>query len=64
MKERLRTSQKRPGKNLITGGLGFIGFHLAHLLLSEGEEVVLFDIAPQGKLGKGNRDCLACFGLI
>ena len=28
---------------LITGGAGFIGANLAHRLLSEGEEVVLFD---------------------
>jgi len=56
MTDKSRTSQKRLNKNLITGGLGFIGYHLARLLLSEGEEVVLFDIAPEGKLSKGIRD--------
>lgn len=32
---------------LITGGTGFIGLGLARRLLEKGEEVVLFDIAPQ-----------------
>src|SRR6056297_2625659 len=32
-------------KNLITGGLGFVGVHLARELLSRGEEVTIFDIA-------------------
>jgi nucleoside-diphosphate-sugar epimerase len=30
------------GRSLITGGMGFIGIHLARELLAEGEEVVLF----------------------
>ncbi len=29
---------------LITGGTGYIGAELAHLLVERGEEVVLFDI--------------------
>jgi len=32
-------------RNLITGGLGFVGSCLARQLLEEGEEVVIFDIA-------------------
>ena len=40
------------GKNLITGGLGFIGYHLAKLLLDEGEEVVLFDVASESRLAQ------------
>ncbi|MBA7584568.1 putative epimerase/dehydratase [subsurface metagenome] len=35
---------------LITGGLGFIGSHLARKLVGLGEDVVLFDIATQAKL--------------
>ena len=44
------------GRNLITGGLGFIGYHLAKLLLDEGEEVVLFDVVSESKLTKDIRD--------
>lgn len=32
---------------LITGGTGFIGAGLAHLLLDRGEDVVLFDVVPR-----------------
>lgn len=32
---------------LITGGTGFIGVGLAHKLVEKGEDVILFDIAPQ-----------------
>lgn len=35
---------------MITGGLGFIGSHLARKLVAMGEEVILFDIIPQSKL--------------
>jgi len=41
------------GKNLITGGFGFIAYHLAELLLDEGEEVVLFDVASESRLAQG-----------
>ncbi|MCK4221349.1 MAG: NAD-dependent epimerase/dehydratase family protein [Dehalococcoidia bacterium] len=43
-------------KNLITGGLGFISYYLARLLLDEGEEVVLFDVVAQSRLSKGISD--------
>jgi threonine 3-dehydrogenase len=32
---------------LVTGGTGFIGVGLAHKLVEKGEDVVLFDVAPQ-----------------
>jgi threonine 3-dehydrogenase len=35
---------------LITGGLGFIGTHLARRLVSIGEKVVLFDVTRQSRL--------------
>jgi len=44
------------GTNLITGGLGFIGYHLTKLLLDEGEEVVLFDVASGSRLTQGLKD--------
>lgn len=31
---------------LITGGTGFVGAQLAHILVDRGEDVVLFDVAP------------------
>lgn len=37
-------------KNLITGGFGFIGFHLANMLLEKGEEVIIFDITTPPRL--------------
>ena len=40
------------GKNLITGGFGFIGYHLTNLLLEQGEEVSVFDVAAGSRLGK------------
>lgn len=36
--------------SLITGGLGFIGSHLARKLLTQGETVVLFDVAGHSRL--------------
>ena len=39
------------GKNLITGGFGFIGHHLTNLLLEKGEEVAIFDVAGASRLG-------------
>ncbi len=41
---------------LITGGMGFIGTYLAHALLKEGEEVVLFDIVPSSPLIRDIKD--------
>ena len=38
-------------KNLITGGAGFIGSHLAEKLVKNGEEVVIID-----NLSTGSRD--------
>ncbi|RKL64049.1 NAD-dependent epimerase/dehydratase family protein [Thermoanaerobacteraceae bacterium SP2] len=40
------------GKNLITGGLGFLGSRVAKRLLDDGEEVVLFDIATKSRFIK------------
>jgi len=44
------------GRNLITGGFGLIGRRLAKLLLDEGEEVVLFDVASESRLTKDIKD--------
>lgn len=35
---------------LITGGLGFVGSHLARELVSRGDQVVLFDVVPRSRL--------------
>jgi len=39
------------GRNLITGGFGFIGHHLMNLLLEQGDEVSVFDVAAASRLG-------------
>jgi len=36
-------------RNLITGGLGYVGSNLARRLLEGGEEVVIFDILPSSR---------------
>ncbi len=38
------------GKNLITGGFGFIGYHLTQLLLEQGEDVSILDVAGASRL--------------
>jgi len=45
-------------KNLITGGLGFLGAYLARQLVEKGEEVVVFDLATGSKLIEDIRDKL------
>lgn len=45
-------------KNLITGGAGFIGSHLAELLLKKGEKVLVWDDLSTGSRGNLN----ACVG--
>lgn len=41
---------------LITGGCGFIGVNLARAFLEKGEEVVIFDIAPEYQIPKDLKD--------
>lgn len=43
-------------RNLITGGLGFLGCYLARQLVEKGEEVVIFDLATGSKLIDDIRD--------
>jgi nucleoside-diphosphate-sugar epimerase len=43
-------------KNLITGGLGFLGSYLARQLVDKGEEVVIFDLAKGSKLIEDIKD--------
>lgn len=43
-------------RSLITGGFGFIGYHLTNLLLQQGEEVTIFDIAGGSKLFRNMMD--------
>jgi UDP-glucose 4-epimerase len=44
-------------RNLITGGAGFIGSHLAEHLLAEGEEVIVWDNLSTGRM-QNLRRCL------
>ena len=44
------------GRTLITGGLGFIGYHLTNLLLDQGEEVIIFDVAASSPLFRDIQD--------
>jgi UDP-glucose 4-epimerase len=44
-------------KNLITGGAGFIGSHLAEHLLAQGEEVIVWDNLSTGRM-QNLRRCL------
>src|SRR5688572_13777645 len=44
-------------RNLITGGAGFIGSHLAEHLLAAGEEVLIWDDLSTGRM-KNLRHCL------
>jgi len=45
-------------RNLITGGLGFLGSYLAQQLVEKGEEVVVFDLATDSKFIEGIKDKL------
>ncbi|HEY50356.1 MAG TPA: SDR family NAD(P)-dependent oxidoreductase [Dehalococcoidia bacterium] len=45
-------------RNLITGGLGFLGCYLARKLMEKGEEVVIFDLAAGSKLIEDIKDKL------
>jgi threonine 3-dehydrogenase len=45
-------------RNLITGGLGFLGCYLARQLVEKEEEVVIFDLATGSKLIEDIRDKL------
>jgi threonine 3-dehydrogenase len=45
-------------RNLITGGLGFLGSYLAQKLVEKGEEVVVFDLATGSKFIEGIKDKL------
>ncbi len=45
-------------RNLITGGLGFLGSYLAQQLVEKGEEIIVFDLATGSKFIEGIRDKL------
>ena len=44
------------GKNLITGGLGYVGGNLVRELVNRGEEVVIFDVLPDAPMISDIRD--------
>jgi nucleoside-diphosphate-sugar epimerase len=44
------------GRSMVTGGLGLVGRQLTSLLLDEGEEVVILDIAPVSGLASRLRE--------
>ena len=44
------------GRSLITGGAGMIGRELARLLLADGEDITLLDLAPASSLPEDIRD--------
>jgi UDP-glucose 4-epimerase len=46
-----------PVRNLITGGAGFIGSHLAEYLLTQGEQVIVWDNLSTGRM-QNLRRCL------
>ncbi len=46
---------------MITGGLGFIGSHLARKLVEIGETVILFDVIPKSKLIDDIKDKVKVF---
>ena len=46
-----------PVRNLITGGAGFIGSHLAEYLLAQGEQVIVWDNLSTGRM-QNLRCCL------
>lgn len=48
---------ERPMRSVVTGGCGFIGSHLAELLLEEGHEVAVIDNLSTGNIGNLNRVC-------
>ncbi len=48
-------------RNLITGGAGFIGSHLAEHLLANGEQVIVWDNLSTGRM-QNLRRCLGCAG--
>ncbi|MBE9506199.1 MAG: epimerase, partial [Chloroflexi bacterium] len=38
------------GRSLITGGAGMLGREIARLLLADGEDITLLDLAPASRL--------------